>query len=67
MDLVCQQEWNKFNSMFSVESINFGEVQLYVDTLSPSGPMNNSFSLDKKNKSPFLTKNRKESMNENGR
>jgi len=40
MDLSCQQEWNKFSNMISIEQINVGELQLYVETLPGINPPN---------------------------
>ena len=40
IDLSCQQEWNKFSNMISIEQINVGELQLYVETLPGINPPN---------------------------
>ena len=34
-----QSEWSKFSSMISTESINYNELQLYVDSLSSNVPL----------------------------
>ena len=74
MDANCQTEWNKFSNIISGDSINFGEVQLYLNTLSSTSTQNiqgsqsipNNFFDKTRNKSPFnLNKVRKESTNEN--
>ena len=54
MELPCQKEWAKFSSMLSADQFNYGEMQLYVDTL----PTTNA---DKpRNESPFFIKSKKE-------
>ena len=59
LEPTCQKEWAKFSSMLGAEQINFGELQLYVDTLPGRGLPDSG---DKpRNKSPFFMKNRKES------
>ena len=62
MEPSCQKEWTKFSSMFSSDQFNYGEMQLYVDTL-PSLTSSASLQTQEKlrNKSPFFAKTRKDS------
>lgn len=63
MDIICQQEWNKFYNMISTEPFNLAEAQLYVDTLPSANTLQNLTKLsdrqENKSPSPLFTKIRK--------
>ena len=62
IDPSCQKEWSKFSTMLSSDKLNFGEMQLYVDTLPGTPGVSVQPTQDKfRNKSPFFVKARKES------
>lgn len=37
MDVISQQEWNKFSTMIAVDQLNLNEMQSYVDALGGTG------------------------------
>jgi hypothetical protein len=61
MEPTCKQEWTKFNTLISAEQINFGEVQVYVDTLPLPALVITRQGLDRnENKSPLFSKARRD-------
>lgn len=57
MDLSCQQEWNKFSNMISLDQFNLGQVQNYVDSI---GSNLNRPNIDiNENRQNFFLKNKK--------
>ena len=63
LEIGVQQEWTKFSNMVSVDQINLGELQVYVDTLPSFGSFNNS-SFERRNKSPGFGRSKKDPSNE---